>query len=331
MPLSRIQASTRRGPEAVKAGKRPSAGRSTVAAKLPVDSPKIRAMARQEATRRGYTWALRLILLICFTGLLKVTVQEAILKNPQFELQQVAVQTNGPLSVEKIVRATLLTRGENLLFINMREVRARLHQLPAVASVTLERDFDAGILTLRVKQRQPVAWLDCPRLGLIAGRAGDGWLVDAQGVPFPCDALTEAYAALPVIQHEALAQNTPGQPLNDFGLQAALKLVAALDARYEAGQPRALALQLQTPYSILTRFTDKTQVVFGVDDLDLQLARLDRVRDEARRRGWEIDTLNLLARQNVPVTFRSPPDLAGLQVPAARPVTAARTASTQLR
>ena len=55
------------------------------------------------------------------------------------------------------------------------------------------------------------------------------------------------------------------------------------------------------------------------------------MRDEARRRGWEIDTLNLLARQNVPVTFRSPPDLAGLQVPAARPVTEARTASTQLR
>lgn len=286
-------------------------------------------MAKQEATRRGYTWALRLILLICFTGLLKVTVQEAILKNPQFELQQVAVQTHGPLSVEKIVRATLLTRGENLLFINMREVRARLHQLPAVASVTLERDFDAGILTLRVKQRQPVAWLECPRLGLIAGR--DGWLVDAEGVPFPCDALTEAYAVLPVIQHEALAQNTPGRPLNDFGLQAALDLVAALDTRYEAGQPRARALQLQTPYSILARFTDKTQVVFGVDDLDLQLARLDRVREEARRRGWEIDTLNLLARQNVPVTFRSPPDLAGLQVPSARPVTAPRTASTQLR
>ena len=331
MPLSRLQASTRRAPAAVKAGARRSASRTKEAAKLPVDSPKIRAMARQQATRRGYTWALRLILLICFTGLLKVTVQEAILKNPQFELQQIAVQTRGPLSVEKIVRATLLTRGENLLFINMREVRARLLQLPAVAAVTLERDFDAGILTLRVEQREPVAWLDCPRLGLMAGRANDGWLLDAGGVPFPCDALTEAYAALPVIQYENLAQNTPGRPLDDLAVQAALKLVAALDARYEAGQPRVLSLQLQTPYSILARFTDKTQVVFGVDDLDPQLSRLDRVRTEARRRGWEIDTLNLLARQNVPVTFRSPPDLTGLQVPAARPVMAPRTASTQLR
>ena len=331
MSLSRIQASTRRRPEAAEEETCRPASRIKAAAKLPVDSPKIRAMARQEATRRGYTWALRLILFICLSGLLKVTVQEAILKNPQFELQQVAVQTRGPLSVEKIVRATLLTRGENLLFVNLREVRARLHQLPAVASVTLERDFDAGILTLRVEQRQPVAWLECPRLGLVAGRAGDGWLVDAKGVTFPCDALTEAYAALPVIQHEMLAQNTPGRPLDDFGLHAALNLVAALDARYEAGQPRALALQLEAPHSILARFSDKTRVNFGVDDLDLQLARLDRVRDEARRRGWEIDTLNLLARQNVPVTFRNPPDLAGLQVPAARPVTAVRTASTQLR
>lgn len=331
MPLSRIQASTRRGPEAAEGRARPTGGKTKSAAKLPVDSPKIRAMAKQEAARRGYTWALRLILFICLTGLIKVTVQEAILKNPQFELLQVAVQTRGPLSVEKIVRATLLTRGENLLFINMREVRARLRQLPAVQDVALERDFDAGILTLRVRQREPVAWLDCPRLGLIAGRAGEGWLLDAEAVPFPCDHWSEAYGSLPVIHHETLAQNTPGRALEDFALHAALRLVKELDTRYEAGQPKALALHLQTPYSILARFSDKTQVVFGVDDHDLQLARLDRVRDEARQRGWEIDTLNLLARQNVPVTFRSPPDLAGLQVPAARPVTAPRTASTQLR
>ena len=75
-----------------------------MAAKLPVDSPKIRAMAKQEATRRGYTWALRLILLICFTGLLKVTVQEAILKNPQFEAHASGQSDNAGDRIELTAR-----------------------------------------------------------------------------------------------------------------------------------------------------------------------------------------------------------------------------------
>lgn len=299
----------------------------THASELPVDSPKIREMARQSAARTGYKWALRLIILICLGGLLKVTVRETIVKNPQFALLQVAVQTSGPLTHDKIARTTLLTRGENLLFINLHEVRARLRLLPAIREVAMERDFDKGVLTLRVRQRQPAAWLECPRLGMVAGRAESGWLVDAEGATFPCDQAVETYAALPVIHHERLEQNTPGIPLGDHSLRSALALVGALDKRHEDGQPQARVMHIQTPWSIHTQFSDKTQVIFGVDDLDFQLARLDRVRHEARQRHWEVDTLNLAVRDNVPVTFRSPPDLAGLGVPVAMPVGAAQAAA----
>lgn len=303
----------------------------THASDLPVESPKIREMARETAARNGYKWALRLITLICLGGLLKVTVQEAIVKNPQFALLQVRVETRGPISHDKLARSTLLTHGENLLFINMHEVRARLRQIPAVKEVALERDFDAGVLTLRVKQRQPVAWLECPRLGMAASDSGLGWLVDAEGVPFPCDQNAETYGALPVIHHENLAQNTPGVALRDHPLSAALTLVAELDRRHEDGQPQVRTLHLRTPWSVHTLFSDKTQVVFGVDDLEQQLTRLDRVRHEARQRSWQVDTLNLAVLENVPITFRNPPDLAGLGLPVTGPVRAIPVSNSILK
>jgi hypothetical protein len=53
-------------------------------------------------------------------------------------------------------------------------------------------------------------------------------------------------------------------------------------------------------------------VIFGVDDLDEQLTRYDRIRTEAKYRQWRVATLNLLVKQNMPVTFREAPNLTGL-------------------
>lgn len=296
---------------------------------LKVDSPKIREMEKKAAQRRGFKWALGLIAIICILALLKVTIQEAILKNPQFELRDVAVQTSGPLTVEKIVRATQLTQGENLLSINMRALHTRLRQLPCVKDVSIKRDFDAGLMTLHITQRKPVAWVECPKLGMIPHRPEVGYLLDEEAVLFPCDVVTESLLALPVIRYESLTQKTAGTALDDLQLTSALKLLKSLEQRFESGQPQMRHLEITTPYSMVANFTDKSQVTFGVDDLDLQLKRLDRVRHEARLRQWEIETLNLLARQNVPVTFRKPPDLANLQPTGGMPTPAPQTTSVR--
>jgi cell division septal protein FtsQ len=279
---------------------------------LKPDSPKIREMEKKAVQRKGFKWAVGAVIVICLIALLKITVREAFLKNPQFSLRQIAVHTEGPLTVQKIVRTTALTDGANLLTINMREIRARLEQLPQVKAAKVGRDH-AGGLIIDVKQRQPVAWIECARLGLIAGRSSSGYLLDAEGVSFPCEAAMTAYQTLPLIRFDSLSQNPPGTPIPDLQLKAALKLLNELQKRFEQGTEELRLIDIQTPYSMVATFADRSQVTFGVDDLDLQLVRLDRVRQEARKRQWEIETLNLLARQNVPVTFRSAPDLEGLQ------------------
>ncbi len=279
---------------------------------LKTESPKIRQMEKKAAHRKGFRWAMGIITLICLAALLKITLREAFLKNPQFSLRQIVVRTEGPLTAQKIVRATALTEGANLLTINMREVRSRIDRLPQVRAVKIERDY-SGILSLEVKQRQPQAWLECSRLGLTSGKSASGCLLDADRVPFPCDTVLEAYTLLPVIRYEGLSQNTPGMAIPDIQLKSALTLLDELQKRFEQGTEEVRLIDIQTPYSMVATFADHSQVTFGIDDLDFQLARLDRVRHEARQRQWQIESLNLLARQNVPVTFRQAPDLAGLQ------------------
>jgi len=289
-------------------------GGVTLAVDLKVDSPKIREMEKKVARRKGFKWAMTGIIVICLVVLVKITVSETFLKNPQFSLQRIVVRTHGPLTTQKIVRATALTQGTNLLTINMRDLHARITQLPQVKTAKIIRDYKGG-LTLEITQRQPLAWIECAKHGMVAGRIEEGHFLDAEGAPFPCEVLTDAYLALPVIRHEGLSQNTPGVPIPDLQIKSALRLLAELHQRFEQGPEEPRVIDIQTPYSLVVTFADRAQITFGVDDLDLQFERLDRVRLEARHRKWHIETLNLLARQNVPVTFRQPPDLSGLLDP----------------
>jgi cell division septal protein FtsQ len=289
-------------------------GGMTLDVNLKVDSPKIRDMERAALKRRGFKWATGLIILICLGTLLKITVREAFLKNPQFSLKQVVVRTEGPVTAQKIVRTSALTHGMNLLTVNMREIQGRIMTLPQVRGVKITRDYE-GRLTLEVKQRQPVAWLECPKLGMTARQPDTGHFIDVEGVIFPCEVVTDAYAALPSIRHEALVQNQPGAAITDLPVKSALLLLNELQQRSEQGAPEVRVIHIEKSWSLAALMADNSRLLFGTDDLDEQLERLDRIWLEARHRQWKIDTLNLLVQKNMPITFREPPNLQGLQDP----------------
>ena len=303
-------------------------GGMTLDVNLHVDSPKIRDMERAALKRRGFKWSMGLIILICLGTLLKITVREAFLKNPQFSLKQVVVRTEGPVTAQKIVRTSALTHGMNLLTVNMREIQGRIMTLPQVRSVKITRDYE-GRLTLEVKQRQPVAWIECPKLGMIARQPDTGHFIDAEGVTFPCEVVTDAYAALPSIRYEALVQNHPGAAVSDLPVKSALSLLKELQQRSEEGAPEVRVIHIEKPWSQAALLADNSRILFGTDDLGEQLARLDRIWLEARHREWKIDTLNLLVRKNMPITFREPPNLQGLQDPMTASVTPATSTSVR--
>lgn len=306
---------------AAKKGSKPSAKRSSHKRKgadshvidYEPDSPVIREHEACERRRRGFLTAMWLIAGMIVVGLGHVTWQEALEKNSQFLLKRVIVNTEGTLTREQIVAATGLTEATNLLTMNLREVRSRIERLPQVKSTVIHRDYH-GTLTLDVKQRLPVAWIECPRLKLLSPLSGKGCLLDAEGAPVPCDVITKQYLAMPRIEFPGLSESVPGKPSTDLQVHAALRLMTELQKRADDHRAKLERIEIPNPWSLVAHFSGDMRITFGVDDMDPQLARFDRFIHEAGARKWRVATLNLLSRVNTPVTFHETPDVAGLIV-----------------
>lgn len=298
-----------------KPAKRPSRKRKGVGTHVidyEPESPVIREHEAVERRRRGFRTAMWLIAAMIVIGVCWVTWHEALEKNSQFLLKTVEVNTQGTLTRQQLVAATGLTEATNLLTVNLREVRAKIEHLPQVKSASLKRDYH-GRLTLDVEQRMPVAWIECPKHKLLGPLTGKGCLMDAEGALVPCDVITREYLAMPRIQFPALSEAIPGKPSTDLQVHAALRLMEKLQSRQDK-LPMLESIEIPTPWSLIAHFNGDAKITFGIDDLDPQLVRFDRVMHEARERKWRIATLNLIATINTPVTFHETPDIAGLNL-----------------
>ena len=213
------------------------------------ESPVIRQQEAEMARRKGYRNALWLIIAISVVALGKLVWEEAFEKNSRFLLKALDVQTSGPLSVPKLVAATALTLDTNLLTLNLGEVRNRLERLPQVKGVHIQRDYN-GSLTIKVQQRFPVAWLECAKQKFYAPLSGTGCLIDAEGVPMPCEVVTKEYLALPVICFDAVSKIEHGKKLSDPLLHIALELAKELNSRAQAPAEIARKLIIPNAWSI---------------------------------------------------------------------------------
>ncbi len=285
------------------------------------ESPVIRQQEAEMARRKGYRNALWLIIAISVVALGKLVWEEAFEKNARFLLKALDVQTSGPLSVPKLVAATALTLDTNLLTLNLGEVRSRLERLPQVKGVHIQRDYN-GSLTIKVQQRFPVAWLECAKQKYYAPLSGTGCLIDAEGVPMPCEVVTKEYLALPVICFEAVSKIEHGKKLSDPLLHIALELAKELNSRAQAPSEIARKLILPNAWSIEAHYataeSEPKVITFGVDDVEMQLERYDRLMKEARARQWKIATLHFIPEGNTPATFHGTPDVSGLNLAANR-------------
>lgn len=286
------------------------------------ESPVIRQQEAEMARRKGYRNAVWLIIAIVVAALGKLAWEEAFEKNSRFLLKAIDIQTRGPLSKQKLLSATALTLDTNLLTLSLGEVRSRLERLPHVKSAHIRRDYN-GSLTIKVAQRLPVAWLECAKQKYHAPLSGTGCLIDAEGVPMPCEVVTKEFLALPVISFDAVSRIDPGKRLADSLLQTALQLAKELNARAQTPAEIARRLVIPNSWSIeahyATAASEPKVITFGVDDLEMQLERYDRVMKQARARQWKIATLNFIPQGNTPATFHGAPDIGGLTLAENRP------------
>ncbi|MFR4416843.1 MAG: cell division protein FtsQ/DivIB [Akkermansia sp.] len=76
---------------------------------------------------------------------------------------------------------------DNIFSIDAAELEQRLKKCPAIRRASVKRQISSNpTLLVDIDARIPVAWIDCPELGIHPGDATYGALADKEGVIFPC-------------------------------------------------------------------------------------------------------------------------------------------------
>jgi len=222
-------------------------------------------------------------------------------QNPYFFVGLPEVTTDGTLTREQILTAADIVSGRNILTVDLAQARAALEKLPQVESTVVSRTFPRQV-SIAVTERRPVAWV-------IAKKGDDpltserSFLIDARGMVMRGRGYLPQYANFPVISGVEMENFVAGKRVNSFAMVAALGLVTL-----NAENPRFQIRHIDLAKSCRLVVTDqrRAQITFGVQKIEAQLARLNRVLELNEPSHQEIRTVNLIPERNVPVTFFPP-------------------------
>ena len=260
-------------------------------------------VARRRRVRKGAIIAASLIVFMGLVSLFKLVWKEAFLNGSTFQLRHISVVTEGALTPDEIVASSGLHDGMNMLMISLANVRHRIEELPQVKKASIERSYP-GMITITVRQREPVAWLECPQQSVPAKSRGVRCMLDEKGCVMPHYEGETIAEDLPTILVAKLKHIVPGEPVESPAVMAALSLLHAHADSSMGKVTRIVKVDASKGYALQADFDTKMKVTFSRYDLPSQLRRLAEVVNHANSTGQEAETVNLLVGKFVPVTFR---------------------------
>jgi cell division protein FtsQ len=241
-------------------------------------------------------------------------------ENPDYFLSDIRVTTNGALTREQILTTAGIVEGKNIFEIDLDQARAALDQLPQVERVELQRVLPSRI-NVGITERRPIAWVT-KRSDEDPTTSEKAFLIDARGVVMRTKTILPEFLHLPIISGVEVENLAPGQKVRTFEMQSALELVR-LNADSTRFQVRNI--DVAKGYCLVVTDQKRAQITFGLDRVDQQLERLNRLLDHLEPEHREIQTVNLLVERNVPVTF-APEEPVELEPPSQLEPVAAATA-----
>lgn len=231
----------------------------------------------------------------------KEALRRFVWENPDLELRDIRVSTDGALLRDQILQAGAVRAGVNIFKLDTDQVRAGIDKLPQVERAEIQV-IRPNRIDITVTERRPIAWVT-ERADEIPTASDKAWLIDARGVVMKTKRMIEEYFHLPHISGVAVSEFVAGQKVNTVEMQAALEIVR-LDAENTRWQARNL--DISKGYCVVVTDQNHAKITFGLDEIDQQLDRLKRYLDRADAEKKEIQTVNLLVRKNTPVTFHVP-------------------------
>jgi cell division septal protein FtsQ len=265
----------------------------------------------------------RMLVLLGFVGLLVwgagLGLKRVFIDSEDFRLQVIELSPNSVIDELGVVELGGIDLNASVFEVGTSELERRLEARADIISAKVERQLP-GTLRVEVKERKPVAWLECRARGLMGRTRESGVLLDAEGVVFPCSAtLWPRAESLPVVEGTQVGEDplTPGERIVDPTLRRALKLVIAAsntipaDAGWGVERVRSV-----NPWSLGMVTSDGEEATFGLTEHVRQMGDLVALKRHVAAQGGRIGTVNLIPLRNIPVT------LSGAAPPRAIPVEA---------
>ncbi len=222
-------------------------------------------------------------------------------QNQDYSLQDITFNSDGTLTREQARTVANLKLGGNIYSYKVSAIRDAIRTLPQVESVEVTR-YLPNRIEVTVKERKPTAWL-AANPGEKNSTAEPKHLLDASGIVFQPRRVPHEFKLLPVITGVQTEDLEPGKPIRKAEVLAALDL---LSRTRENTSVKVTAVDVSKGCFIVATDQRHAQLTFGLDDIAGQLERLSTVRSEALLIGQEIQTINLIATRNIPVTFIQP-------------------------
>jgi cell division septal protein FtsQ len=232
-----------------------------------------------------------------------------IYENPGFAIEQIDVQSSGNISEDQLRRWSGVRLGQNLIALDLAAVKRNLEMASAINSTSVERILP-HTLKIRVTERAAVAQVDVPRAVADTGIAISVFQLDPNGyVMQPLDPqqsvvpLAQMSTSLPVVSGVSVLQLQPGHRLESPEILAALKLVAELPSSPMAGRAELQRVDVSSPRVFVVTTVQGSEITFGLDHLDEQLARWREIYDLGQRMNKTIASVDLAVANNVPVRW----------------------------
>jgi cell division septal protein FtsQ len=227
-------------------------------------------------------------------------------ENPTFALKHLDIQSDGVIAPQQLRSWAGIRGDENLLALDLASVKKSLEHIPYIQSVSIERILPRT-LRIRVMEREPMAQIYAPR-----PRGGltppVPFQLDAEGCIMPLleprqRAIPPNAAAeqLPLLSGAKINELQPGKFLDQPQIKAALKLVVAFERSQMAQFVDIKVIDVSSSDALVVTTGQRTEITFGMTDLDQQMRRWYAIYDMAQRTGKGINSLDLAVTNSIPM------------------------------
>ncbi len=273
--------------------------------KAEVMSPRIAWINFLDALRALTKIAVVIGLLLAAAYGIRAAIEHTFHRNPDFQLKAINLSPNDVIDEAELVELLEIDLAANIFDIDVDAFEAKLMSQPAIASAHVERNLP-GTLDFRLTTRKPVAWIACPEEDFPATRRTGSLLVDHEGFTYRCPAGQVGLSqSLPILALSKIEDHPirDGNTLDHPQYNATLRLLKSVVSQSPDGLRAVDTISQANAWSLLLVTRGGTAATFGLSDHARQLEYLSRALDHARRKGYEIATINLIPKRNVPITL----------------------------